>query len=94
MKKARTLPNVMIILSLILMICTIDDFLSLHDIKKDYISQTALQYLELEISGQLPEWTNTNLEWTSVTVSFWIRLLMIILNLMILCSFKKHTQKT
>ncbi len=70
MKKTKTFLNIMIILSSILILCTIDDSLSLHDIQKDYVSQSALQNLEEETSSQLPEWTNTNLEWTSVTVSF------------------------
>ena len=74
MNKIRLLTIYMIVLSILMLICSIDDFLSLHDIKKDYISKAALQYLETSTSKELPSWTNTTLEWRSVQISYLIRL--------------------
>ena len=94
MKKKETLLKIVIILSIILFICTIDDFLALHDIYKDYVSRSALQYLEIETSQMLPEWTNTKLEWTSVTISYWVRFICIILMIIALFSLKKYDVPT
>ena len=90
MKKSDTLIKIVIVLSVVFLICTIDDFLSLHDIKKDYISQSALQYLETETTKPLPDWTNTNLEWLSVQVSYIIRLVAIVASLFLLVRVIKN----
>jgi hypothetical protein len=92
MKKNNTLIIVLILLAIVLLICSIDDFLSLHDIKKDYISQDALQYLEVETSKALPDWTNTPLEWLSIQVSHLIRLVAIIVSLFLLVRLRKNIQ--
>ena len=92
MKKMDTFLKIAIILSIVVFICTIDDFLSLHDIKKDYVSQSVLQYLEVETSKALPDWTNTRLEWSSITVSYLIRFLFIIIIMIILFTLKKNAQ--
>jgi hypothetical protein len=67
-----------------LMVCTLDDFLSLHDIKADYVSKSVLHYLRVETSEPLPTWTDASLEWKSVTVSYALRLLLIVSNFSIL----------
>ena len=68
MKRINTLMQVIILLTIVLLICTINDFLSLYDIKKDYVSKWVLQHLEVDTSKELPAWTNTELEWLSITV--------------------------
>jgi hypothetical protein len=68
----------------LLIFCTIDDFLSLHDIKTDYVSKSALNYLQVETSKALPPWTDTKIEWTSVTVSYALRSVLILSNFVIL----------
>lgn len=93
MKRIDTLIKVTILFTFVLFICTIDDFLSLHDIKKDYVSKTILQYLDIETSKELPNWTNTELEWLSVTVSYSIRFSLIIIILIILVQLKKNISK-
>jgi len=90
MKKADTLVKAAILLTIVLCVCTVADFLALHDIKNDYVSQSALQYLELETSKELPAWTNTQLEWTAVTVSYLIRSSNIVLSLFMLFGLKRE----
>ena len=70
--------------TLVLMVCTFDDFLSLHDIKADYVSKSVLSHLKVETSEPLPAWTDTPLEWTSVTISFTLRAVLIVSNLALL----------
>ena len=91
--RSDTFVKVAILLIGVLFICSIDDFLSLHDIKKDYVSQEALQYLEVETSAELPDWTNTKLEWASVTVSYVIRLLAIVASLYLLVLLRQDLKK-
>jgi hypothetical protein len=71
-------------ISILLIICTFDDFLSLHDIKRDYVSKSVLKYLQVDTSAPLPPWTDTRLEWTSFTISYIVRLVLILVNLVIL----------
>lgn len=67
-----------------LVVCTLDDFLSLHDIRADYVSKSVLGYLRVETSEPLPTWTDTSLEWTSVTISYALRSFLIVSNFAIL----------
>ena len=93
MKKVNNLVNLIIFLSVIIFLTTIDDFLSLHDINKDYISQSALKYLETETTKSLPNWTNTKLEWLAVTISWIVRFSLIIVSLILLFVLKKKLRK-
>jgi hypothetical protein len=68
----------------LLIFCTVDDFLSLHDIKADYVSKSILSYLHVETSAPLPSWTDTKLEWASVMISYVLRSVLILSNLVIL----------
>ena len=79
-----------IVITVLLIICTFDDFLSLHDIKNDYVSKPVLEYLSIETSNALPTWTNTTLEWTSIKISYLLRTVLIISNLCLLILLKKR----
>jgi len=79
-----------IAINILLIFCTVDDFLSLHDIKADYVSKPVLSYLHVETSASLPTWTDTRLEWTSVTISYALRSILIISNLGILLLLRKR----
>ena len=76
-------------ITILLIVCTIDDFLSLHDIKADYVSKSALQYLNIDTLDILPSWTDTALEWTSVRLSFILRSVLIISNLGVLVLLRR-----
>ena len=71
-------------ITVLLILCTFDDFLSLHDIKADYVSRSALSHLRVETSEALPPWTDTRLEWASVMISYALRSVLILSNLVIL----------
>jgi hypothetical protein len=92
MKKMNILAIITIIITIVLFMCTIDDFLALHDIKKDYVSKDVLQYLKVNTSKELPAWTNTELEWLSIKVSYVIRFVFIIVNLLLLIRLRKEIQ--
>jgi predicted transglutaminase-like protease len=77
-------------ITFVLIFCTFDDFLALHDIKADYVSKSVLNYLHVETSEPLPPWTDTRLEWTSVTISYALRSVLILSNLVILLLLMKR----
>jgi hypothetical protein len=64
----------------LVLILTILDFAALHDIKQDYVSEYILNYLDVSLSEELPEWTSTKGEWHLVTLSLYLRFLFFILN--------------
>lgn len=73
-----------LLITCLLAVCTLDDFLSLHDIKADYVSASVFRYLGIPTPDGLPPWTATSLEWTSITVSYILRSVLIAVNLVIL----------
>lgn len=79
-----------IAINILLIFCTFDDFLSLHDIKADYVSKSVLSYLHVETSATLPTWTDTRLEWASVKISYAVRSILIVSNLAILLLLTKR----
>jgi hypothetical protein len=79
-----------IAINVLLIFCTFDDCLSLHDIKSDYVSKSVLSYLHVETSATLPTWTDTRLEWASVTISYAVRAIGIVANLAILLFLRKR----
>lgn len=80
MSKPAKLVKMSILLTVLLFLAAVDDFLSLHDISKDYVSRSALDYVGITTTGPLPDWTRTSLEWTSVRVSYWLRVGLLCLN--------------
>jgi hypothetical protein len=79
-----------IAVNILLVICAFDDFLSLHDIKADYVSKSVFSYLHIETSATLPTWTDTTLEWASVTISYLLRSMAIVSNIAILLFMRKR----
>jgi len=43
-----------------------------------------LDYLSITTSEALPDWTRTSLEWNSLTINYWVRAVVIILNVFVL----------
>jgi hypothetical protein len=93
MKKMDTLVKAVILLTVLLSVCTVADFLALHDVNKDYVSQAALQYLEVTTSKELPAWTGAQLEWATITVSYLLRTAVIVLSLLMLFGAKRELRK-
>ena len=63
---------------------TLLDFAALHDIKKNYVSKSILDYLKIDTSQKLPEWTDTKGEWQVVSFSLFSRVSFYILNIIFL----------
>jgi hypothetical protein len=79
----RITVSSLVIMSL-LAVCTLDDLLSLHDIRADYVSASVFRYLGIPFPAALPPWTATSLEWASITVSYILRSVLIAANLILL----------
>jgi hypothetical protein len=73
----------------IVFIMTIIDFAALHDIKQDYVSQSILHDLDINLSGELPWWTSTKGEWGVVSLSLIFRFVFLIINFAVLFQYIK-----
>jgi hypothetical protein len=80
--KKLTMAAFIVCIALILL--TVFDFASLHDIKRDYISRSVVGYLDIQTTNELPEWTITPGEWQIVTISLCLRSLFFIMIAVIL----------
>ena len=81
----------MLVFNFLIIALTFGDFLALHDISKDYLSREMLEYFD--ISASFPAWTATEGEWQIVTISFFLRVLFLLLNIIILWSILKKEEK-
>jgi hypothetical protein len=80
----KTLTFVALMICIALIALTLLDFASLHDIKRDYISRSVVEYLDIQQTSELPEWTTTPGEWQIVTISLCLRSFFFILIAVIL----------
>lgn len=64
-----------LVLSLIMFLLLIGDFLALLDIRQDYVSIDVLDTVQSGVSDEIPEWASTKLEWTFVRVSLLLKLI-------------------
>jgi len=78
MKRLETLLGISLVLCIILLFLTLGDFLSLHDIKQDYVSTDILADLQVKLSKELPEWTSTKAEWFVANISFYLKFILAI----------------
>ena len=79
MKRLETLLGWSLVLCIILLFLTLGDFLSLHDIRQDYVSTDILADLQVKLSKELPEWTSTKTEWFVANISFYLKSVLTIL---------------
>jgi hypothetical protein len=70
---SRKIIYVTVILCVIGFLLTIADFLALHDVHNEYVSTGILKSLNISLSGDLPEWTDTKGEWGILRVSYIFR---------------------
>lgn len=50
------------------------DFTALHDINKDYVSKNILQTLDVDLSKNIPIWTENKGEWGYLNLSILLKL--------------------
>ena len=79
MKRLETLLGITLVLCIILLFLTLSDFLSLHDIRQDYVSTDILADLQVKLSKELPEWTSTKTEWFAANISFFLKFVLAII---------------
>ena len=93
MKRNHLMIKITIGLCAFVFLLTLFDFLALHDIRNEYVSTRILNYLNITLSGDLPDWTATKGEWDVVNVSFLSRLIFFVLNIFVLTLCLKKTKK-
>ena len=71
---ASLLTKILLVLTILLFFCMFFDFLALHDINRDYVSNLVMTKFSPTTSNTLPNWTNTTGEWSIVKISYIIKL--------------------
>jgi hypothetical protein len=84
MKKIILLASFTLAASLFVLALTLGDFLALHDIRNEYVSEEILNTLSVSLSDELPDWTATAGEWTLVQFSYIARTAFLVLNIITL----------
>ena len=84
MDKIKMLIYFSLLLSALMFILSLGDFLALHDIYKDYVSQEILDYLDITLEKELPAWTKTDGEWELVTFNYISRATLLVVNVILL----------
>ena len=94
MKNLHLLVVITTVFCAIVFILTLGDFLALHDIQRDYVSQGVFGSLETPLPQNLPEWTGTPGEWSLVRVSNLARFAFLILSwiTLVLCASALRTR--
>ncbi|MBW8334666.1 MAG: hypothetical protein K0M40_21805 [Prolixibacteraceae bacterium] len=88
MKTTSALTKILLGLIFVLLMCLFLDFLALHDIRNDYVSNLVITRFSPKTLSVLPVWSGTMGEWTIVEVSFLIKL--IVVGLTIIISWVLH----
>ena len=73
MKPKEPIIGLAFVLSIIVFLLIFGDFMALHDINKDYVSNEVLEYLQVDTSKELPEWTKQKMEWTFIEISLFLK---------------------
>ncbi|MDF1548148.1 MAG: hypothetical protein P1P88_10030 [Bacteroidales bacterium] len=89
MKNLKNITTIALILTVLVFLLTIADFLALHDIRNDYVSKKIIT----SISQTLPAYTNTSGEWQVVNISFISRFLFFIFNVGVLLLILRKSGK-
>lgn len=84
MKKNKKKVTLVIVLCVIGFLLTLFEFLALHDISNEYVSNRILKRLDISLSEDLPEWTSTKGEWMVVRISYLFRFFFFILCVVLL----------
>lgn len=73
MKRKEPIIGLAFVLSLIVILLIFGDFMALHDINNDYVSNEILESLQVDTSKELPEWTAQKMEWTFIEISLFLK---------------------
>lgn len=73
MKPKEPIIGLAFVLSIIVILLIFGDFMALHDVYRDYVSNDLLESLQIDISKELPEWTKQKMEWTFIEISLFLK---------------------
>ena len=83
-KSVNILVNFIFVTAITLTFLIFIDFISFHDIYKDYVSPFVLRDLSISLMEGLPGWTTTPDEWKLVGVSFFLKLMISLVNIILI----------
>jgi len=90
MKNSKNTLMLILGFSIIVLLFTFGDFMALHDIKSDYVSPSILYNLNIDLADKLPDWTATKMEWGLAIISLYLKLFLMIFNVVaLILVFKK-----
>jgi len=78
--------------SIIIVLLLLIDFLALHDIGKDYVSNYIIESFGGSFSKDLPEWTETRLEWITIGISHGLKTILTIFNIIMIIKLNKSEE--
>ena len=77
MKRKDSLIGWAFVLSLIMILLVVGDYLALHDIRSDYVSSGVLENFPDFDSGNIPDWAATRMEWIFVWISLFLKIIIL-----------------
>jgi len=89
MKTTSALTKILLGLIMVLLTCLFLDFLALHDIRNDYVSNSVIDRFSPSTLSVLPEWSGTLGEWAIVQTSFLIKLIVAVITMIVLWTLQR-----
>lgn len=72
--KSNRLAIILVIILVVGLFLTLAlDFAALHDIHNEYISKNILKALDVQLSKEVPSWTENKGEWDYLSISFIVK---------------------
>ncbi len=81
MKNLQILIKVSLAIGTFALLLSVGNYLALHDIWHDYVSMRVIETYGGSTALNLPDWSETRLEWQMVTISELVRILYFIFSL-------------
>jgi len=79
MKRKSSYLGWSILLSILVLLLIIGDFMAYHDIANDYVSQEVMDAYQVTVPDNWPEWASTKGEWALIQISMVLKTIFMIL---------------
>jgi len=89
MKTTSALTKISLGLIIVLLLCLFLDFLALHDIRNDYVSNSVIDRFSPNTLSVLAVWSGIMGEWAIVQTSFLIKLIVVVITLIVLWTLQR-----
>ena len=90
MKSKNSIIGWAYLLSLIVILLFLGNFLALHDIKQDYVNNTVMESLQQDSSRDIADWASCKMEWGFIQISL---ILQSVFMIIIFIALAKATKK-